>query len=122
MPDDEHHSITCAPALPPIYVGFNTRPHPLTDPFMASDAWNERSWHSMRKALNAAKIADNAVREGYRYLQWSDVGYVGAFILLRGLAFGSRHRFSHSGWAPDNERVGRFSHSRAAPDMPEYLE
>ncbi|CAD7968584.1 unnamed protein product [Amoebophrya sp. A25] len=72
-------NLNCTPATPGIVIsaadlatgGGPANKNPSLHPLFMKDAWNERSWHSMRKALNAARIADNAVREGYRYLQWS---------------------------------------------------
>ena len=62
----------CALNTPKVYTQTGEpRVHPLYDPFLVKDAWNERSWHSARKALQAARIADNAVREAYRYLDWT---------------------------------------------------
>lgn len=71
--DDQ--TMICRPALPKVYGSIypdGTRPHPTFEPILIKDAWNERSWHSMRKALNASKIADNAVKDAYRFLQWSE--------------------------------------------------
>ncbi|CAD7938687.1 unnamed protein product [Amoebophrya sp. A120] len=71
-------NLHCTPAIPNIITnpadiptGGKGNKHPIRNPLFAKDAWNEREWHSMRKALNAARIADNAVREAYRYAQWS---------------------------------------------------
>jgi len=73
--EDNFH---CTPAIPNIIVnaadvmnGGSGNQNPAYRPLFAKDAWNERSWHSMRKALNAARVADNAVKEAFRYKQWS---------------------------------------------------